>query len=99
MEAQSEHVHVAYTFFWHVLAPIRTLSRRLVTKTSASELHRKFIKSALCWLGVAIHAHSHVFLGLESVRHKRWDTRYIAHTLSAVVAFTPPSLSPSLPPI
>ena len=46
MEAQSEYVHVAHTF-WHVLAPTCMLSRCLSTKISASELRRKFIKSAL----------------------------------------------------
>ena len=33
--------------FLHVLAPTRMLSRRLVTKISASELRRKFVKGAL----------------------------------------------------
>ena len=46
MEAQSEHVRVAYTFFAR-LAPTCMLSRCLITKISASELRRKLIKSAL----------------------------------------------------
>ncbi len=46
MEAQSEHVHVAYTFLAR-LAQICTLSRCLVAKISASELRRKLVKSAL----------------------------------------------------
>ncbi len=47
MEAQLEHVRNAYTFFFARLAPIRMLGRRLSTKSSASELRRKLIKSAL----------------------------------------------------
>ncbi len=46
MEAQSEYVHVAYTFL-HVLAPICYARSVLVNKISASELSRKSIKSAL----------------------------------------------------
>ncbi len=51
MEAQSEHVHIKCTFL-RILAPIRMLSRCLVTKISASELSRKFIKSALLLVGL-----------------------------------------------
>ena len=46
MEAQSEHARVAYTFFAR-LEPTCMLGRCLLTKLSASELRRKFIKSAL----------------------------------------------------
>ncbi len=46
VEAQSECVRVAHTFL-HIWAPIRMLGRCLVTKFSASELSRKFIKGAL----------------------------------------------------
>ncbi len=46
MEVQSEYVCVARTFL-HVLAPTCMPSRCLVTKISAPELSRKFIKSAL----------------------------------------------------
>ncbi len=46
MEAQSEHVHVAYTAM-HVWAPIRMLRRCLLDKISASELRRKSIRGAL----------------------------------------------------
>ncbi len=47
MEAESEYVqHISCRFFAR-LAPICTLSRCLLTKFSASELRRKFIKSAL----------------------------------------------------
>ena len=45
-EAQSECVHVVHTFL-HVLAPTCVLRRCLVTKISASEIRRTFIKSAL----------------------------------------------------
>ncbi len=45
MEAQSEDVRVAYTFFAR-LAPTCMPGWRLLTKISASELSRKFIKSA-----------------------------------------------------
>ena len=43
VEALSEHVHVAYTFLPR-LALICMLSRGLLTKNSASEIRRKFIK-------------------------------------------------------
>ncbi len=46
MEAQLENAHISYTFFAR-LAPSCMLSRCLFTKISASELSRKFIKSAL----------------------------------------------------
>ncbi len=46
MEALSEYVSIAYTFFAR-LAPICIHSRCLINKISASELSRKFIKSAL----------------------------------------------------
>ncbi len=49
MEAQSEHVHVAFTFL-HVWAPICKLSRRLFAKFP----HRSSLGSLLrvhCWLG------------------------------------------------
>ena len=46
MEAQSEHVHVAYTLL-HVLATILYPQSVLIDKISASELSRKYIKSAL----------------------------------------------------
>ncbi len=46
MESQLEYVHVAYMIL-HVWHPICMLSRCLLTKISASELSRKFIKSAL----------------------------------------------------
>ncbi len=53
LEAQSEYVHIAYTF-WHVLAPICMPSRCLVTKF----LHRSSGGSLLrvrCWLGTTAH--------------------------------------------
>ncbi len=43
MEAQLEHVRIAYTFFAR-LAPAQSV---LINKISASELSRKFIKSPL----------------------------------------------------
>ena len=49
MEAQSEYVHTAHTFFAR-LAPICVLSRCLLTKI----LHRSSLGSLLgvrCWLG------------------------------------------------
>ena len=46
MEAQSEHAHDAYTLL-HVWHRFCMLSRRLATKISASELSRKFVRSAL----------------------------------------------------
>ncbi len=46
VEAQWKRVCIAYMFLAR-LAPIRTLSRVLSNKISASELSRKFIKSAL----------------------------------------------------
>ncbi len=45
MEAQSEYILIACTSFAR-LAPICMLSRCLLNKFSASELRRKFIKSA-----------------------------------------------------
>ncbi len=47
MEAQSEHLHVASSFFCIVCSFVRMLSRCLLTEISASEFSRKFIKSAL----------------------------------------------------
>ena len=44
--AQSEYVHVAYTFYAH-LAPDLYAQSVVSNKISASELSRKFIKSAL----------------------------------------------------
>ncbi len=46
METQSEHARIAYTFP-HVLRRFCMLGRCLPTKISASELCRKFIRSAL----------------------------------------------------
>ena len=46
MEAQSEYVHVAYTFFARLGADLRAQSVP-INKISASELTRKFIKGAL----------------------------------------------------
>ncbi len=52
MKAQSEHVHVAYMFFLHVLYAICMLSRCLATKISASELRRKIIRECVVgWVG------------------------------------------------
>ena len=48
MEAQSERVHVAYHVFARFGADLHAQSV-LVSKISASELRRKFIKS---WLGM-----------------------------------------------
>ena len=47
IKAQSEHGHVAYTFFWHVWRRFVMLIRCSLTKISASEISRKFIKSVL----------------------------------------------------
>ncbi len=46
MEAQSEYVHVACTFFARS-APTCMLSRCFINKISASELRRKFINTLL----------------------------------------------------
>ena len=46
MEAQLEYIHDAYTFF-ACLAPDLYAQSVLIKKNSASELKRKFIKSAL----------------------------------------------------
>ena len=46
MEARSEYSHVACTFL-HVWRPILHAQSMLIDKISASELSRKFIKSAL----------------------------------------------------
>ncbi len=46
MEAPSECIHIAYTFL-HVWVPILYAQSVLINKTSASEISRKFIKSAL----------------------------------------------------
>ena len=46
MGAQSEYVHVAHTFLAH-LAPLLYAQSVLRNKISASELRRKFMKSAL----------------------------------------------------
>ena len=46
MEVQLKYTHIAYLFFAR-LAPICMLSRVPIIKISASELSRKFIKSAL----------------------------------------------------
>ncbi len=51
MEAWSEHVHVACTFFAR-LVPILYAQSVLSNKISGSEIRRKFIKSALL-VGVA----------------------------------------------
>ena len=46
MEAQLEHVHVAYTFFAR-LVPICNARSVIISNISASELSRKFVESAL----------------------------------------------------
>ena len=46
MEPQSEHVHVAHTFFARFGADLYAQSV-LISKISAPELSQKFIKSAL----------------------------------------------------
>ncbi len=46
MEAQSEHVRIAYTFFACFRADLYAQSV-IINKVSASELRRKIIKSAL----------------------------------------------------
>ena len=46
MESQSEYVHIAYTFFCTFAADLYAQSV-LSNKNLASELSRKFIKSAL----------------------------------------------------
>ncbi len=47
MEAQSEHLRVAHTPFFACLAPNLHAQSVLSNKISASELKRRFIKSAL----------------------------------------------------
>ncbi len=47
MEARSECAHVARTFLCTFWRQFRMLSRHMLTRISASELRRKFIKSAL----------------------------------------------------
>ncbi len=46
MEAQLEYVHIAYTFFCTFGADLHAQSVHII-KTSASDLIRKLIKSAL----------------------------------------------------
>ena len=46
MEAQLEHVHIAYTFL-HILCQFACFNFVLINKMSASVLNQKFTKSAL----------------------------------------------------
>ncbi len=47
MEAQSEYVHIAHTFFFCTFGADLYAQSVIIHKISASELSRRFIKSAL----------------------------------------------------
>ena len=52
MESQSEYAHVALTFFFACSGADLHARSALVDETSASELSRRFVMSAVgCWLG------------------------------------------------
>ena len=73
MEAQLEHVRVAYTFYAG-LAPTCMLQSVIGNKISASELSRKFIKSALL-VGMLQLSQEGISKGGKASRQKKKLTR------------------------